>query len=90
MAFETSLFLEPGRLDQWKHVCLVIISVAEMVAWRSHLTSKQFYVGLCKSSILDDFYMVTSEDQVLRREVLILRASMEVDRHLCLDWMDLR
>ena len=36
------------------------------------------------------FNMVTSEDQVLRREALILRASLEVDKRLCLDWKDLR
>ena len=34
--------------------------------------------------------IVTSEDQVLRREALILRASLEVDKRLCLDWKDLQ
>ena len=42
-------FLEPGRLDQWKVVCLMIIMADGMVTKRSHLISKQFYVGLCKS-----------------------------------------
>ena len=38
----------------------------------------------------DGFNMVTSEDQVLRREALILRASFEVDKRLCFDWIDLQ
>jgi hypothetical protein len=35
------------------------------------------------------FTIVTSEDQVLRRKVLILGASMEADRHLYLVWKNL-
>ena len=41
-------------------------------------------------SVSDGFNIVTSEDQVLRREALILRASLEVDKRLCLDWKDLQ
>ena len=87
----TPPFLEPGRLDQWKVVCLMIITADGMVTRRSHLISKQFYVGLCKLSLFSDgFDVVTSEDQVLRGEALILRTSLEVDKRLCLDWKDLQ